>query len=88
MAIDGEARGGENREIARKNEGAIRRLTERETAVLKLLADGKSNKEIARALCVTEHAVKAHVSNILRKLDAESRTEAAVIYTKSGLKAE
>ncbi len=61
----------------------IQRLTEREHAVLTLLAAGKSNKEIARALLITPDTAKAHVSRILHKLGVESRTEAAVLWTRA-----
>jgi NarL family two-component system response regulator LiaR len=57
-------------------------LTERELQVLKLVAEGKSNKEIARALCITVHTAKAHVSRILYKLAVNNRTDAAVLWTK------
>ncbi|MGQ9677601.1 MAG: response regulator [Chloroflexota bacterium] len=53
-------------------------LTDRELAVLRLVADGKANKEIARALKVTERTVEFHVSNLLSKLGVSSRVEAAV----------
>jgi DNA-binding NarL/FixJ family response regulator len=53
-------------------------LTEREREVLRLVADGLSNKEIAQALTITVRTTDFHVSNILRKLDAISRVEAAV----------
>lgn len=54
------------------------RLTEREREVALLIAAGKSNKEIAEALTISEHTVETHVGNILRKLGVASRTEAAV----------
>jgi RNA polymerase sigma factor (sigma-70 family) len=54
------------------------RLTEREREVLALVAEGKSNKEIAQALKVTERTVEFHVSNVLGKLGLTSRVEAAV----------
>ena len=60
-------------------------LTERETEVLRLLAQGKSNKEIARALSVTEQTVKSHVSHVLDKLDVPSRTQAALYAMRTGL---
>ncbi|HEY80900.1 MAG TPA: response regulator transcription factor, partial [Caldilineae bacterium] len=53
------------------------RLTEREGEVLALVAEGKSNKEIAQALSVSERTVEFHVSNILGKLGLSSRVEAA-----------
>ncbi|MGI8913267.1 MAG: helix-turn-helix domain-containing protein [Chloroflexota bacterium] len=52
-------------------------LSEREVDVLRLLAQGKSNREIATVLVITEGTVKNHVSNILGKLNAGNRTEAA-----------
>jgi DNA-binding NarL/FixJ family response regulator len=51
-------------------------LTERELAVLRSLAEGKTNKEIAKALWLAEQTVKFHLTNIYRKLDVRSRTEA------------
>jgi DNA-binding NarL/FixJ family response regulator len=60
-------------------------LTERETDVLKLLAQGKANKEIAAALTIGEKTVKTHVSNILMKLGVQSRTQAALYAAQSGL---
>jgi NarL family two-component system response regulator LiaR len=60
-------------------------LTERETEVLKLLALGKANKQISRALFVEEKTVKTHVSSILRKLGVRSRTQAALHAVRTGL---
>jgi len=60
-------------------------LTERETEVLRALARGLSNKEIAVALFITEKTVKTHVSNVLRKLGVPSRTRAALYALKIGL---
>jgi NarL family two-component system response regulator LiaR len=60
-------------------------LTERETEVLRLLAVGKANKEIARELGVGEQTVKSHVSNILAKLGVQSRTQAALHAARIGL---
>jgi two-component system, NarL family, response regulator LiaR len=60
-------------------------LTERETEVLRLLALGKANKEIARALDIGEQTVKTHVSNILAKLGVQSRTQAALHAARIGL---
>jgi len=60
-------------------------LTERETEVLKLLALGKSNKEISQALHISEQTVKTHVSHILDKLDVPCRTQAALYAIRAGL---
>lgn len=60
-------------------------LTERETDVLKLLAQGKTNKEIAGQLFITERTVKFHVSSILGKLGAGNRTEAVTMAAQLGL---
>jgi two-component system, NarL family, response regulator LiaR len=60
-------------------------LTERETEVLRLLARGKANKQIAGNLYVSEKTVKAHVLNILRKLGVQSRTQAALHAVRTGL---
>jgi NarL family two-component system response regulator LiaR len=60
-------------------------FTERETEVLKLLARGKANKQIASELSVEEKTVKAHVSSILRKLGVQSRTQAALHAVRTGL---
>ncbi len=60
-------------------------LTERETEVLRLLAQGQSNKEIAATLNIGEKTVKTHVSNILAKLGVPSRTQAALYAVRIGL---
>ncbi len=60
-------------------------LTERETEVLRLLARGRSNKEIGQALVIGEKTVKTHVSNILAKLSVPSRTQAALYAVRIGL---
>jgi len=60
-------------------------LTERELAVLQSLARGQSNKEIARALWLAEQTVKFHLTNIYRKLDVRSRTEAVHWAYRHGL---
>ncbi|GIV98617.1 response regulator transcription factor [Roseiflexus sp.] len=61
------------------------KLTERETDVLRLLALGRANKEIARELNIGEKTVKTHVSAILRKLDVPSRTQAALYAVRIGM---
>lgn len=60
-------------------------LTERETEVLRLLAQGQSNKQIARNLQIGEKTVKTHVSNILSKLGVQSRTQATLYAIRIGL---
>jgi DNA-binding NarL/FixJ family response regulator len=61
------------------------RLTERERAVLAEIARGRSNREIARALTVSEKTVKTHVSAILTKLGVQDRTQAALYAVRHGL---
>jgi len=60
-------------------------LSERELDVLRLIAEGASNTEIAERLVVTEHTVKKHVSNILSKLHLADRTQAAVYAWREGM---
>ena len=60
-------------------------LTERETDVLRLLAQGQANKQIARSLNIAEKTVKVHVSNILSKLGVQSRTQATLYAIRIGL---
>ncbi|MFE4540131.1 response regulator [Streptomyces scopuliridis] len=60
-------------------------LTDREREVLSLIADGRSNREIARALVLSEKTVKTHVSNILMKLDLSDRTQAALWAVRHGV---
>ena len=60
-------------------------LTEREIEVLRMLAQGQSNKEIARSLVIGEKTVKTHVSSILGKLGVPSRTQAALYAVRIGL---
>ncbi|MFQ5854450.1 MAG: LuxR C-terminal-related transcriptional regulator [Anaerolineae bacterium] len=63
----------------------VEELTPRELEVLQLLAEGLPNKAIAHRLGISEHTVKFHVNAILRKLGAQSRTEAVVRATRLGL---
>jgi NarL family two-component system response regulator LiaR len=71
---------------ARRDEpNAFRELSDRELEVLKLIADGLNNAEIAGRLYVSEKTVKSHVSNILGKLHLADRTQAAVYAWRQGV---
>lgn len=63
----------------------VQRLSQRELEVLRLLAVGRSNKEIARDLNLREPTVKLHVTSLYRKLGSRNRAQAAVIAKESGL---
>jgi DNA-binding NarL/FixJ family response regulator len=65
--------------------GAVRRLSERETEVLRLMASGANNAEIASALMVSERTVKSHVGAIFTKLDVRDRAGAIVLAFESGV---
>ncbi len=60
-------------------------LTEREEQILKLLAEGKSNRAIGQALHITESTVKSHLKSLFVKLDATSRAEAIALAARRGL---
>jgi DNA-binding NarL/FixJ family response regulator len=60
-------------------------LSERETEILKLVAEGLPNKQIAGALGITERTVKFHLSSIFTKLDAENRAQAVAVAAQRGL---
>lgn len=60
-------------------------LSDRERAVLRLVAGGRSNKQIARALGITERTVKFHVTSILNKLGADNRAQAVAVAAQRGL---
>ncbi|QPC80944.1 response regulator transcription factor [Phototrophicus methaneseepsis] len=60
-------------------------LSEREQEVLELIATGKTNKEIAEVLCITENTVKTYLGNILAKLHLQNRIQAAVYAVTQGL---
>ena len=60
-------------------------MTKRERDVLRLLAEGLTNRQIADRLVVSEHTVHRHVTNILRKLELPSRTAAAAHAVRTGL---
>lgn len=60
-------------------------LSPRELDILRLIADGRANKQIARQLGISERTARTHVSNILRKLGLTSRTQAALLAVREGL---
>jgi DNA-binding NarL/FixJ family response regulator len=64
---------------------ALDKLTDREAEVLKLLARGLSNSEIANTLFLSEATIRTHVSRILAKLELRDRTQAVVVAYESGL---
>lgn len=69
----------------KKESNLLDELTKREMEVLAEIAKGKSNKEIASSLVITEKTVKTHVSNILAKLELADRTQAALYAVKHGV---
>ena len=73
------------RHLSRNGSERSEKLSPREKEVLKALAEGLSNKEIAQQLHITEKTVKAHFSSIYRKLNVRSRSQAIVNAVKSGL---
>jgi two-component system nitrate/nitrite response regulator NarL len=76
----------EAQDTSRKGERDLSLLTDREQAVLRCVADGQSNKLIARTLNITEGTVKVHVKHLLKKLNFRSRVEAAVWATELGMR--
>jgi NarL family two-component system response regulator LiaR len=63
----------------------MKSLTKRETSVLRLVAEGLANKEIARRLLISEKTVKAHLNNVFVKLEVHSRMQAALQAIRSGI---
>jgi len=76
---------GKSAEEEVKDDSPFSELTPRETEILGLLAEGQSNKAIARNLGISDGTVKLHVKAILRKLSVHSRVEAAVMAVQRGL---
>jgi DNA-binding NarL/FixJ family response regulator len=71
--------------LSRRPQDPAQELTDREREILKLVAAGKPNKEIAAELVISERTARTHVSNILRKLGLASRTQAALWAVREGL---
>lgn len=65
--------------------GKCRDLTEREYIILQQITKGYDNHEIAEKIYVSVHTVKAHVSSIIKKLNAKNRTDAACIAIRKGI---
>jgi DNA-binding NarL/FixJ family response regulator len=76
---------GSNAGRAQRRDGQSTALSERERQVLRLVADGRSNKEIARTLAIAERTAKFHVTSVMNKLGAENRAQAAVLAVQRGL---
>jgi len=74
-----------SKESKKRSTSLTSKLTSKEQEVLKLLAEGLENKEIAKSMFVGESTIKKHVSNILSKLQVESRVEAGIIAAFDGL---
>ena len=70
--------------VKKEVENPFSMLTKREQEVLREIAKGRSNKEIATELHITEQTVKTHVSNVLAKLEVDDRTQAALYAVKHG----
>jgi len=68
-----------------RQEGGAAPLSARERQVLRLVAEGRSNKEIARALTITERTAKFHVTSLLNKLGADNRAQAAAMAVQRGI---
>jgi NarL family two-component system response regulator LiaR len=73
------------RQASPGRDGPIENLTERERGVIRLVAQGRSNAEIAQELVISDKTVKTHISNILSKLDLQDRTQLAIYAIKNGL---
>jgi len=62
--------------------GRALRLTTRQIAVLRLLAEGKSNEEIGRALGAAANTIKFHIASLMQKFDADNRVRLAVVASR------
>lgn len=82
--VTGKARAVRNLEQA-SDKKAVLNLTDREKSIIRLIVDGKNNKEIALELCITEGTVKNNITGILEKLELRDRTQLAVFAIKNNL---
>jgi len=73
------------RQVPLRHELQVGEITDREKDVVRLVAQGRSNQEIASELFISEKTVKTHVSNILNKLQLQDRTQLAIYAIKSGM---
>jgi len=78
-------RGADERDTVRRSSGLLRALTDREVEVLRLIADGLGNDDIATRLRISARTVATHAQNVYRKIDAHSRAEAVAIANRTGL---
>ena len=74
-----------SRQTSPAPQATVEKLTEREVDVVRLVAQGRSNHEIAQELVISEKTVKTHISNILGKLQLQDRTQLAIYAIKHGL---
>ena len=74
-----------SRQTSPAPQATVEKLTEREVDVVRLVAQGRSNHEIAQELVISEKTVKTHISNILGKLHLDDRTQLAIYAIKKGL---
>jgi len=79
------ASGGKARRHTSARSSTVRELSDREIEVLQLVADGKSNKEVAKELTISEKTVKAHLRSIFRKLEVGDRAQAVATAMRRGL---
>lgn len=75
----------EQAQVVEVRDSVAELLTHRELEILKQIARGKSNRDIATHLCISEKTVKNHISNIFRKLQVDDRTQAALFAVKTRL---
>lgn len=85
VAVASPAAEGLSKDLAASRNAVSRSLTLREIEVVRLAADGRTNGEIAQALCITEHTVKSHLTKILGKLGFANRVQLATYAAQLGL---